>query len=440
MTDSTDYSFSFEASVEQLPGIDASAAFVHSDIHFREEKDIVPRHVGDIAYMPWGNDNCMPYRIIDSFEEDETLSACSGFQAETLYASGLVYSPPEGALFSGEIEDFFENNDMSAYFLGVCRDIKMFEFAVSVLIISDDGLMIENVFRKEACYCRFPPAEPDGSIRSVLYANWRMPVTSPDQIEVIPLADSRFLFRSISEMADAGHRKIAVVTRLPGVDSMYYPIPAYASIFRGKWYNIKRFIGIAKEAKLKNSAPIKYLIEVSSRYWEQFFREHHVTDPAKKQALAVKFKQEMVDFLTGARNSGKAMFTSFEQGPDGKELHHVKVTKIEDDKEGGDWASDHAEAINMLCFAMRVHSNLVGSVPGKAQSNNSGSDKRELYIIAQALQKPYRDCLFMLHKAVIRFNSWKGTTVSCPLLQLTTLDEHRDIKTSEPASDHDSVY
>ena len=40
----------------------------------------------------------------------------------------------------------------------------------------------------------------------------------------------------------------------------------------------------------------------------------------------------------------------------------------------------------MMCFTMRVHSNLVGSVPGKSQTNNSGSDKRELYTIAQALQ------------------------------------------------------
>ena len=82
-------------------------------------------------------------------------------------------------------------------------------------------------------------------------------------------------------------------------------------------------------------------------------------------------------------------------------------------KEGGDWESDIAEAVNMECFTMRVHSNLVGSVPGKAQTNNSGSDKRELFTIAQALQKPYRDILFGVHKLIIAF---------------TTLDEHTDAK------------
>lgn len=82
----------------------------------------------------------------------------------------------------------------------------------------------------------------------------------------------------------------------------------------------------------------------------------------------------------------------------------------------------------MICFTMRVHSNLVGSVPGKAQSNNSGSDKRELYTIAQAVQKPYHDLLFTVHRIIIKFNSWKNVTVDVPFIQLTTLDEHQDAK------------
>ena len=100
--------------------------------------------------------------------------------------------------------------------------------------------------------------------------------------------------------------------------------------------------------------------------------------------------------------------STFYVTPDGKEQHDVVINKIDDSKEGGDWETDIQEAINMICFTMRVHSNLVGSVPGKAQSNNSGSDKRELYTIAQALQKPYHDLLFTVHRIIIRFNAWQG--------------------------------
>ena len=81
----------------------------------------------------------------------------------------------------------------------------------------------------------------------------------------------------------------------------------------------------------------------------------------------------------------------------------------------------------MICFVMRIHSNLVGSVPGKSQSNNSGSDKRELYTISQASQKMYRDAIFRPHRLIIRFNGWKVRPV-CPFIQLSTLDEHQDAK------------
>ena len=86
-------------------------------------------------------------------------------------------------------------------------------------------------------------------------------------------------------------------------------------------------------------------------------------------------KQRIIDFLTGAENAGKAWFSSFGVNPNGEENHDVLIKRIDDAKEGGDWETDIQEAINVICFTMRVHSNLVGSVPGKSQSNNSGSDR-----------------------------------------------------------------
>ena len=422
-------------SVETLPGMNASAAFIPSDIVFREDQRISAVPIGDsgISYIPWGGDNMLPFSLIEKFEQDETLSVCRDFQAEACYASGLQYimsTPDIAPIDCGSqmgVDSFLLDNDLSGYFLGVCRDLKMFEFAVTVLILSEDGTTITNVCRKEAAYCRFEQADADGTIRNVIYANWRLPVSGLHDVEVIPLVDSRRQRSHLRELAMRGERKMAIVTKLPSVDSMYYPIPTYGALFRGKWYNIKRYIAIAKEAKIKNSAPIKYLIEISQRYWDNLFMSEHIVDPVKQLARVNEVKQEMIDFLTGARNSGKAIFANYLSTPDGKESHDIKITKIESDVEGGDWASDHAEAINMLCFAMRVHSNLVGSVPGKAQSNNSGSDKRELYTIAQAMQKAYRDCALRVHRLIIDYNGWMGVEPVCPIIQLTTLDQHSDV-------------
>ena len=336
-----------------------------------------------------------------------------------------------------EVEDFLLDNDLAAYFLGVSQDFKHFGFAVSVLILNEDGTKIVRLLRKEACYCRFAPADTVGKIPSVLYANWRKCVASPSDIEVIDLLDPSAPWRDLQDKLAkrTRNRKFAIVSRIPTVDSTYYPIPYYASLFRGKWYNIKQLIGIAKEAKLKNHAPIKYQIEISAKYWESIFRAEGITDRRKQQERIVREKQSILDFLTGAENSGKAWFSTFYITPDGKEQHDVVINKIDATKEGGDWETDIQEAINMICFTMRVHSNLVGSVPGKAQTNNSGSDKRELYTIAQALQKPYHDLLFTVHRIIIKFNAWQGVTVDVPFIQLTTLDEHRDAKQVKVTSD-----
>lgn len=420
-------------SVENLPTMKARAVFqVNSASVFKEDIDILPVSISDkLQYMPWGGDNNMPYDILQLIEDDETLSTCQIFNAEVCYGSGLVYNCNDADNVTREqVQEFLMDNDLASYFLGACQDLKHFGFAVSVVILSNDATKIVRVVRKEACYCRFAPADKDGRIPQVLYANWRKCVTDEKQVEAIELLDMaspwddlqvRIAYRTKC-------RKFAVLSRVPTPDSTYYPIPHYASLFRGKWYNIKQLIGIAKESKLKNSAPIKYQIEISQKYWESIFRSEGITDRRKQQERIVEEKQSILDFLTGAENSGKAWFSTFYITPDGKEQHDVVIHKIEDSKEGGDWSTDIQEAVNMICFTMRVHSNLVGSVPGKAQTNNSGSDKRELYTIAHALQKPYHDLLFNVHRIIIRFNGWRGVRPDSPFIQLTTLDEHADAK------------
>ena len=421
------------SSVELLPTAKASAAFtVDSSKVFKEQQDIPPVVIDEgLSYIPWGADNQMPYEILNLIESDETLSTCQMFNAEVCYGSGLVYNTDKSTTKTREqVDDFFLENNIAGYYLGVCQDFKHFAFCVSVIILNADGSKIVRIVRKEACYCRFTPANKQGKIEKVLYANWRVSIASREDIEVIELLDMASPWTDLQErmQGKTKTRKFAIVTRVPTPDSTYYPIPYYAALFKGKWYNIKSLIGMAKEAKLKNSAPIKYHIEISNKYWEGIFKAEGITDRLKQKERVVKEKQNILDFLTGAENAGKAWFSTFYTNPNGDEQHDVVITKVDDDKEGGDWSTDIQEAVNMFCFTMRVHSNLVGSVPGKGQTNNSGSDKRELYTIAQALQKPYHDLLFLPHRIIIKFNKWQGAVPECPFIMLTTLDENKDAK------------
>ena len=196
-------------------------------------------------------DNQMPYNILDLIESDETLSTCQIFNAEVCYGSGLLYNTANCSnSVQDDIEDFFLDNNVASYFLGVCPDIKHSGSCVTVIILNADGSKTVRIVRKEACYCRFTPANKEGKIEKVLYANWRKNIASRNDIEEIALLDTASPWSDLKERikAKSKTRKFAIVTRVPTPDSTYYPIPYYAALFKGKWYNIKTLIGMAKEA------------------------------------------------------------------------------------------------------------------------------------------------------------------------------------------------
>ena len=87
----------------------------------------------------------------------------------------------------------------------------------------------------------------------------------------------------------------------------------------------------------------------------------------------------------------------------------------------------------MLCYGTNIHPNLVGAVPGKSQSNNSGSDKRELFTLKQSLETAFRDMLLGVHELIIWFNGWQDKAVpTVPMVLLTTLDKGTDAKSVNP--------
>ena len=236
----SDFSFIPSTSVVTIPGSHVSAAFTSKTSEvFKEEHNIAPIVINDkMKYIPWGGDNQMPYNIIDLIESDETMSTCQMFNAEVCYGSGLVYDTELAtAQVQAQVDDFMLDNDLASYFLGVCQDFKHFGFCVSVIILNEDASRIVRIVRKQACYVRFAPADKSGVIPYILYANWRNTV-SPEDIERIELLNPQSPFTDLQNRGKK-IKKFAVVSRIPTPDNTYYPIPYYAALFKGKWFNIK---------------------------------------------------------------------------------------------------------------------------------------------------------------------------------------------------------
>lgn len=400
----------------------------------------------EYIYIPFGCDNKLPFELIKNIGESSVMAQNKLFNVLTCYGMGFQYNDIETKLPTKDkdVNLFRMHNSLSRFFLEQITDMKYFFFCVSAIILNKKGDKIVGIRHKEACYCRFTQSE-NGRSKYVLYANWRN-AEAPENIEVLPLLDEldplgdlqqrmsldrqdgQTESRQTAEPA-CNDRVFAIVTRFPTPGSQYYPVPYYSAIFRDKWYDISRLIAIGKMAKLKNHAAIPYLVEIHNDYWRGIFKEEHITSVEEQKKRKAAEKEKIRSFISGIENSGKLWIAGYYTTPDGHEVKMVRITRIDTSKDGGDYSDDIAESNNMQCYADNIHPNLVGATPGKSQTNNSGSDKRELFTLKQSIEKAFHDLMETVHWVIIYFNHWEEKVYpDVPLIMLTTLDENKDAK------------
>ena len=438
--------------VFSLPGSDFQAAIETVedtcdifDTGSRLTTRTVPGHL-QYRYVPFGADDQLPYELIRLVGGDEVSAQNKLFNVLCCYGSGLRYLDPETNKPTRDktIKKWMFRQSLPSFFLEQVTDMKYFYFSVAVIILNREGTMITRIRHKEACHCRLEAADGHGRIKHLFYGDWSNGRSASDPVEVIPLLDltdplGDLMVRLGKEPGPDGKlvgrptkdRKFAVLMRFPTAGCRYYPIPYYTAMFRGGSYDEKRLISAGKRAKLRRHSSIKYQVEVHYDYWDRLIREEKITDPVKQKERIRREKENIRDFVGGIENSGKVWITGYYLDPNGREQRMVRILNIEGAKEGGDWNEDVQAAANTICYSDNVHPNLVGAVPGKSQSNNSGSDKRELFTLKQALEVAFHDVLEMPHKIAIEFNGW-DVEPSVPMVLLTTLDQHTDAKEVNP--------
>lgn len=413
---------------------------------YRMQYRPVPGRPGE-QYAPWGADNELPHRIAELVGSDEVTAQNKFFNVLTCYGAGpsLADTATGRPTRLADARRFASRSSLPTFFLEQATDMKYYFLAVSVIILSRDGTRINRLVHKEACHTRLARASRRGRIPYIYYANWRRPPLLRDDVERIPLLDMNDPIGDLMVLmgrepgADGicrmrtSRRKFAIVLRFPTVGCTYYPVPYYAAMFRGGSYFEKRLIAAAKIAKLRNHASVKYQVEVERSYWQKIIDEERITDPLEARKRIRREKEQIRDFVAGVHNSGKAWITGYYVDPTGHEVRDIRVVNIEGSKEGGDYADDINVAANTLCYADNTHPNLVGAVPGKSQTNNSGSDKRELFTMKQALETAFHDLLLRPVRLVCEYNGWDGIEPTVPMIMLTTLDEHRDARRVNPA-------
>lgn len=437
-----------ESNVKMAMSTVVDSATVFDEDGFGVDAQPVPGYEKAYKYIPFGHDDQLPFDICHTIGGDEIMSQNMFFNVLTAYGDGLRYTDlVTKEPVTGEIGRWCMTNSLKEFFIEQATDMKFFFFAVAVVILDREGKSIVQLRHKDAQYCRFEKADKNGRINHIFYANWRKRngVISRNDVEVLQLLDEKNPLGHLEVLmgkapgADGEirmrttNRKFAVVMRFPTPGMQYYPIPYYTSVFRGDWFDLKRLIGKGKKAKIRNHAGVKYHVEIDKDYWNNILLEENILDPEQQKARIKQEKENIRKFVTGIENSGKMWISGCYISPDGKMQHMVTINVIDTSKEGGDWSDDISEAANMMCYGTNIHPNLVGANPGKSQSNNSGSDKRELFTLKQSLETAFRDMLSKVHNTIIYFNGWEDKVkAEVPIILLTTLDKKTDAKKVSP--------
>lgn len=438
------------AGIQIIDGLDyfpeASAILaINSSNNFNNDTDPDPVVYGTRRVAPWGQDNLLPSHLLSKVEKGDIVGANLRFTRDVAFGLGpklmkavarddfgrvLEWAPVE----SGEEFDWFEANDIPLFIQQQLTDVAYFYNAFPEIILSKDYSKIRSIRHKEAVFSRWSIMEK-GQINWHYYADWASENFKADDIVTTRVLDE---FDTIADLTirSAQHkaRRFIYPVYMPCPGRPYYSQPEWYSIFRSGWYDHSVMVPELKKSILKNQLGVKHIIYVSQEYFDNICKMEGIDkkDRQAYQERISKEKQAFNDFLAGEKNANKAIIAMKDRiatATGTMESKWIEITPIENKISGGEYIDDTESTANIICYAMGVHSSLIGATPGKSSSTLGGTQARELYMMKQACMKPIVDRVMRPLRFVKQFNKWSPDIyINIPEYVFTTLDQNKSGK------------
>lgn len=422
--------------IQTVLAVDSSAIF--------DEEDMMPVQVGPHKIAPWGIDNNLPAEILQKVKKSDIVGTNLRFNRDVCYGLGpklikAIRDKNGKIVDSIEVEkgpeyDFFEANDIPLFFLEQITDMVYFHNAFAELIPSAKEKKISSLRHKEAAFSRWSVMDKKGRINRHYYsAKWDESPGTSDVI-VSKAIDEYNAAANIDAMMALKKERMVFPVYMPSPGRPYYSMPEWYSIFQSGWYDHSIAIPELKKAIMKNNLGIKFIIYISKAYFDDIYIKEGIdsTDLKKVRERIDQEKKMFNDFLTGAANANKSIMALKDyvmSGSSAQENKWIEIIPIDNKMQGGEYITDIETSANIMCYAMAVHPSLIGATPGKSSGSMSGTDKRELFLMKQALMKPFVDRSLRVLKIIKRVNKWDpDIAVTVPEYIFTTLDKAKSGK------------
>lgn len=416
-----------------------------SSTDFRLDHDIEPAVIGNYKIAQWGPDNLLPNHVLEKVEKGDIVGANLRFNRDVAFGLGpkLVkavkrdefgriqeWAPVE----SGDVFDWFEANDIPLFVQQQLTDVTYFYNAFPEIILDKDFSKIEAIRHKEAVFSRWSVMNSKGDINWHYYADWSSSPSAKDIVATRVLDEFGTMNDLIMLKGLRKTRRFIYPVYMPSPGKPYYSLPEWYSIFRSGWYDHSIMVPELKKAILKNQLGVKFIIYVSQEYFDNICKMEGIdkNDRHAYQERVNKEKQAFNEFLAGEKNANKAIMAMKQRIATANgttESKWIEIVPIENKITGGEYIDDTESTANIICYAMGVHSSLIGATPGKSSSTLGGTQARELYLMKQACMKPIVDRILRPLRFIKQFNKWdKDIYINIPEYIFTTLDQNKSGK------------
>lgn len=374
---------------------------------------------GNVA--PWGTNNDFPQKIIEAVAPSTIVPPTLDWKTRALIGGGVLpfrkkgYNPDfteilEPISNNSAIDDFiFRNNIHSRYIPESATDFYYFFNTFPEFILSKNRDKITDLVSQEAAFCRWEVM--DKATRRIknciLSAEW--PDYSEANADKVPTFDPYDTYRIEKLRAGSSYKYIYQLS-YPSPGKTYYQLATWDGLRTSGWLDIAKAIPTWKKSLMENQITIKYHVMIPDYWWRWKYPDWDNKTAEEKKTLRETEVDNFNDFMTGAANSGKSIFTTFQYDEhQQKERPGWKIEAVDNKIKDGAYIEDSQEASSHLLYALGVDPTLIGNSPGSEAG--SGSDKRVAYNIYVSLLKAHRDIILEPLNFITRYNNWGNDIV-----------------------------
>lgn len=412
-----------------------------------DEPHLEMQEVAGYRIAPWGNENDLPQKVMTKIEKAEIVGTNATFNWKVMYGQGprpvkVIRDPKTNRakefyeLTDGPEYEWFTKNNCPLLLQEIMTDISHFGNAFPLLIPGEKQSVggrkgIKGIVHREAMFSRWGVNKKDLINRHLYSSKWDDNPTK-DDIQDSYVVDEYNAVADIKERLLSGREtRLCYPIYIPSPGRPYYSYPSWWSIFRSGWYDQVTSIPTLKKAILKYNLGVKHIIYISDEYFKEKEELLGIAkdDIEKRKALYEEIVKQIGDVLAGDDKAGKTIISKKKLMPSGNGMSMEKLIEVEtikNDISGGEYLVDYETGAKVICYAMEVHPDLVGAMPGKNSNSLSGSNFREIFIAKQSLSKPTAYLALQWWPVVREINGWdRNVEIIIQDSLFTTLDNSK---------------